>query len=87
MQHRIDLLIALQARVAELVRALDELVLRREQEAEALAKQEIPDTILDPDHYRKLETAQRIIADREAQVALQIEYMHKLWKVYAGHNQ
>ncbi len=82
MQHRIDLLIALQARVAALARALDELVTRREQEAAALAKQESPDTVLDHDHYQRLEVTQRIIEDREAQVALQIEYLNTLWKAY-----
>ena len=87
MQHRLDLLNALQARLFELARALDELVLRREQEADALARQDNPDTALDNDYTRKLELIQRIIEDREAQVALQIEYMAKLWRVYDAHDR
>jgi len=82
MQHKISLLIALQARATELLRALDELVERGEQEAADVAKQSDPDTVLDSQHYRDLEVTRRIMEDREAQVALQIEYLRKLWKAY-----
>lgn len=82
MQQKISLLMALQARATELLRVLDELVERGEQEAADLAKQSIPDIVLDSDHYRNLKVAKRIMEDREAQVALQLEYLQKLWKAY-----
>jgi hypothetical protein len=82
MQHKISLLMALQARATELLRVLDELVERGEQEAADLAKQSNPDIVLDSDHYRNLKVAKRIMEDREAQVALQLEYLQKLWKAY-----
>jgi hypothetical protein len=82
MQHKISLLMALQARATELLRALDELMERAEQEAADLAKQSNPDIALDSEHYRNLKVTKRIMEDREAQVALQIEYLQQLWKAY-----